>query len=105
MYFLPSIHNNQTTCISITLHLDASTSYMHQDNILHTIHRATVINILIRRATENRVNVTNIIYVSGTCPQDVVVCDLQTKLKDSTIILTSKKGPTMHETAHRKCIK
>jgi hypothetical protein len=73
--------------------------------MLHTIYAATIINIHMRRATENRGNVTNIIYVSGTCPQDVGVCDLRTVLKDSTIILTSKKGPKTHEAAHRKCIK
>jgi hypothetical protein len=49
--------------------------------------------------------VTNIIYVSGKCPQDVDLCDLKTVLKDSAIIVTSKKGPKTHEAAHRKCIK
>jgi hypothetical protein len=87
------------------VHPDASTSYTHQNNTPHTIHTATVINILIRRATENRGNVTNLIYISGTCLQDVDVCDLQTVLKDSTIILTSKKGPKTNEAEHRKCIK
>jgi hypothetical protein len=82
-------------------HPDASTSYTHHDNMLHTIHTATVINIHIQRGTENRGNVTNIINVNGTYPQDVDVCDLQTVLKESTIILTSKKGPTTHEAAHK----
>jgi hypothetical protein len=45
------------------VHPDASTSYTHQNNTLHTIHTATVINIHIRRATENRGNVTNLIYI------------------------------------------
>jgi ABC-type sugar transport system ATPase subunit len=57
------------------------------------------------KSYKNRQNVTNIIYVSGTCPQDMDVCDLQTVLKDSTIILTSKKEATTHEAAHRMCIK
>jgi hypothetical protein len=35
------------------------------------MHTATTINILKRRATENRENVANTIYVSGRCPQDV----------------------------------
>jgi hypothetical protein len=47
-------------------------------------------------------NVTNLIHVSGTCPQGMDACDLQTVMKVSTIILTSKKGPTTHEAAHRR---
>jgi hypothetical protein len=33
------------------------------------------------------------------------VTDRQTVLKEPTKALTTKKGPTTHETAHRKCIK